>query len=129
MSFLPLEQIKDAQAVFRSVLFISRDEQHQTKETEDISSATELARDKERAPLEVFRKTLYRVISVEEEAGGWTEEEERGENARYSLILKEERGLQTERRWLVGEWEMGGGGVACERSCSLIGQPSTVALE
>lgn len=77
----------------------------------------------------MFRKTLYRVISVEEEAGGWTEEEERGENARYSLILKEERGLQTERRWLVGEWEMGSGGVACERSCSLIGQPSTVALE
>ncbi len=125
VSFLPLEQIKDAQAVFRSVLFISRDEQHQSKETEDISSVTELARDKER----VFRKTLHRVISVEEEAGGWTEEEERGENARYSLILKEERGLQRERRWLVGEWEMDGGGVACERSCSVIGQPSAVALE
>ncbi len=125
VSFLPLEQIKDAQAVFRSVLFISRDEQHQSKETEDISSVTELARDKER----VFRKTLHRVISVEEEAGGWTEEEERGENARYSLILKEERGLQRERRWLVGEWEMSGGGVACERSCSVIGQPSAVALE
>uniref|UniRef100_A0A9J8BNC4 LRRCT domain-containing protein n=1 Tax=Cyprinus carpio carpio TaxID=630221 RepID=A0A9J8BNC4_CYPCA len=124
VSFLPLEQIKDAQAVFRSVLFVSRDEQHQMRETEDVSSVIELARDKE-----VFRKTLYRVISAEEEAGGWTEEEERWANARYSLILREERAAQRERRWLVGEWQMGGGGVVCERPCSLIGQPSAVVPE
>ncbi|XP_052450949.1 platelet glycoprotein Ib alpha chain [Carassius gibelio] len=122
VSFLPREQIRDAQAVFRSVLFISRDEQ--MTETEDVSSVTELARDKE-----VFRKTLYREMSTEQEAGGWMEEVERWGNARYSLILREERGPQRERKWLVGEWEMGGGGVACERPCSLIGQPSTVALE
>ncbi|XP_016330381.1 platelet glycoprotein Ib alpha chain-like isoform X2 [Sinocyclocheilus anshuiensis] len=138
VSFLPLEQIKDVQAVFRSVLFISRDEQQQMRETKgDVSSKIELVGDKERAPRasgEVFRKTLYRVISREEEADGWTEEEEHwapsgaGTNARYSLILREERGRQREMHWVVGEWEMGDGGVACERSCSLIGQPSAVAL-
>ncbi|XP_073678692.1 uncharacterized protein gp1ba [Garra rufa] len=137
--FLPLEQIKDAQAVFRSVLFISRDEEQQMRETEgNVSSEIELVRDKEQVAMvsgEVFRKTLYRVISREEEAHRWTEEEEHwtqsgvGTNARYSLILKEERGRQREMQWVVGEWEIGDGGVACERSCSLIGQPSAVALE
>ncbi|KAL0150044.1 hypothetical protein M9458_054703, partial [Cirrhinus mrigala] len=122
VSFLPLEQIKDAQAVFRSVLFISKDEQHQMSETEGIvSSKIELVEDKEQAAMvsgEVFRKTLYRVISREEEAEGWMEEEEHwapsgaGTNARYSLILREERGRQREKQWVVGEWEIGGGGVA-----------------
>ncbi|RXN08471.1 platelet glyco Ib alpha chain-like protein [Labeo rohita] len=139
VSFLPLEQIKDAQAVFRSVLFISKDEQHQMSETEgNVSSKIELVGDKEQAAMvsgEVFRKTLYRVISREEEAEGWMEEEEHwapsgaGTNVRYSLILREERGRQGEMQWVVGEWEIGGGGVAGERSCSLIGQPSAVTLE
>ncbi|KAL1249161.1 hypothetical protein QQF64_020166 [Cirrhinus molitorella] len=133
VSFLPLEQIKDAQAVFRSVLFISRDEQHQMTENEgNGSSEIQLVSDKERAAMvsgEVFRKTLCRVISREQEADGWMEEEEHWTNARYSLILKEERGHQREMQWLVGEWEIAEGGVACERSGSLIGQPSAVALE
>lgn len=139
VSFLPLERIKDAQAVFRSVLFISKDEQHQMSGTEgSVSSKIELVGDKEQAAMvsgEVFRKTLYRVISREEEAEGWMEEEEHrapsgaGTNARYSLILREERGRQREMQWVVGEWEIGGGGVAGERSCSLIGQPSAVTLE
>ncbi|XP_051735615.1 platelet glycoprotein Ib alpha chain isoform X2 [Ctenopharyngodon idella] len=144
VSFLALEQIKDVQAVFRSVLFINqREEQDGASETEgkDVSSKIEAvsvadeARDKEQEPMmsgEVFRKTLYRVISREEEADGWREEEERwvqsreGTTARYSLILREERGQQ---QWVVGEWELADGGVAYQRSCSLIGQPSTVALE
>ncbi|KAK9954804.1 hypothetical protein ABG768_016845 [Culter alburnus] len=147
VSFLALEQIKDVQAVFRSVLFINqREEQYGASETEgkDVSSKIEAvsvadeARDKEQEPLvsgEVFRKTLYRVISREEEADGWKEEEERwvqsreGTTARYSLILREDRGRQQEMQWVVGEWELADGGVAYQRSCSLIGQPSTIALE
>ncbi|XP_067227397.1 platelet glycoprotein Ib alpha chain [Chanodichthys erythropterus] len=147
VSFLALEQIKDVQAVFRSVLFINqREEQYGASETErkDVSSKIEAvsvadeARDKEQEPLvsgEVFRKTLYRVISQEEEADGWREEEERwvqsreGTTARYSLILREDRGRQQEMQWVVGEWELAEGGVAYQRSCSLIGQPSTIALE
>ncbi|XP_043088572.1 platelet glycoprotein Ib alpha chain [Puntigrus tetrazona] len=115
-SFLPPEQIRADRAVFRSVLFISRDEQP-PEESQDVSSVAEPARDKQR----VFRKTLHRAISAGEEAAGWTEEEE---TARYSLVLTEERGLQMGRSWLVGEWQMAGGGVACERLCSLIGQSS-----
>lgn len=81
---------------------------------------------------EVFRKTLYRVISREEEIEGWKEVEENcwgmlerdkgrreGElerrKTRYSLILREESGSLMEDRkgeteWVVGEWEMKGGG-------------------
>lgn len=141
VSFLALEQIKDVQAVFRSVLFINQREESET-EGKDVSSkiaavsAAGDARDKE--PMvsgEVFRKTLHRVISREEEADGWREEEERwvqsreGTTARYSLILREDRGRQQETQWVVGEWELADGGVAYQRSCSLIGQPSTIALE
>ncbi|XP_066526805.1 platelet glycoprotein Ib alpha chain [Hoplias malabaricus] len=78
---------------------------------------------------DVFRKTLYRVISREEETEGWREVEESWglaeggmtdrRKTRYSLILREElssvdrdRGME----WLVGEWEMGGGGLLKEGS-------------
>lgn len=147
VSFLALEQIKDVQAVFRSVLFINqKEEQYGASETEgkddsskiEVVSVADEARDKEQEPMmsgEVFRKTLYRVISREEEADGWREEEERwvqsreGTTARYSLILREDRGRQQEMQWVVGEWELADGGVAYQRSCSLIGQPSTIALD
>lgn len=81
---------------------------------------------------EVFRKTLYRVISREEEIEGWKEVEENcwgmlerdkgrreggleRRKTRYSLILREESGSLMEDRkgeteWVVGEWEMKGGG-------------------
>ncbi|KAK7132897.1 hypothetical protein R3I93_019220 [Phoxinus phoxinus] len=146
VSFIPLEQLRDVQAVFRSVLFINPPEEQKLDTTgREASSGVELvsvaggARDKEREPTmsgEVFRKTLHRVISREEEAEGWREEEEadgrregEGSTARYSLILREERGTQREMQWVVGEWELGDEGVAYQRSCSLIGQPSTVAQE
>ncbi|XP_077086900.1 uncharacterized protein gp1ba [Siphateles boraxobius] len=163
VSFIPLKQLRDVQAVFRSVLFINRpEEQKHDTEGRDASSKVELvsvaggARDKEREPTksgEVFRKTLHRVISREQEAdgrrggwreeqeadgrrGGWREEQEadgrregEGSTARYSLILREERGTQRQMQWVVGEWELGDEGVAYQRSCSLIGQPSTVAQE
>ncbi|XDV46725.1 hypothetical protein PO909_014552 [Leuciscus waleckii] len=173
VSFLPLKQLRDVQAVFRSVLFINppEEQKHDTK-GRDASAKIELvsvaggARDKERELAmsgEVFRKTLHRVISREEEADGrregwreeeeadgrregWREEEEadgrregwregecvrsgEGSTARYSLILRQERGTQQEMQWVVGEWELGDEGVAYQRSCSLIGQPSTVAQE
>ncbi|MCJ8750205.1 hypothetical protein PDJAM_G00259820 [Pangasius djambal] len=154
--FLPPEMIRETQPVFRSVLFISKGEedgeaderregtrdedQEKTIETDavtkiDLLPAVTLHREqvtetKDRE--EVFRKTLYRVISREEEIEGWKEVEEncwgmmerdkgrreggveRGKT-RYSLILREERGSVMEDRkgeaeWLVGEWEMGGGG-------------------
>lgn len=145
VSFLALQQIKDVQAVFRSVLFINqREEQYEETKGKAVSSKIEVVSevdegsDKEREPMmsgEVFRKTLYRVISREEEADGWRQEEERwvqsaeGTTARYSLILREDRGPQLETQWVVGEWKMGDGGVAYQRSCSLIGQPSTIGLE
>ncbi|XP_039508206.1 platelet glycoprotein Ib alpha chain [Pimephales promelas] len=152
VSFIPLNQLRDVQAVFRSVLFIHPpEEQKHHTEGRDASSKVELvsvagrARDKEREPAmsgEVFRKTLHRVISREEEADGWREEEEadrrregecvwsgQGSTARYSLILREERGTRREMQWLVGEWELGDEGVANQRSCSLIGQLSSVAQE
>ncbi|XP_067301457.1 platelet glycoprotein Ib alpha chain [Pseudorasbora parva] len=132
VSFLSLEHLKDTRAVFRSVLFIKREEQHGETETKgrDASSKIELvsvagqARDKEQEPAK-FRKTLYREINGEEEADGWRE----GRIARYRLILREERGRHPEMQWVVGEWELGEEGMAYQRSCSLIGQPSTVALE
>ncbi|XP_056127835.1 platelet glycoprotein Ib alpha chain [Rhinichthys klamathensis goyatoka] len=152
VSFIPLKQLRDVQAVFRSVLFINppEEQKHHTK-GRDAASKVELvsvaggARDKEREPAmsgEVFRKTLHRVISREEEADGWREEEEadgrregecvrsgEGSTARYSLILREERGTQREMQWVVGEWELGDEGVVYQRSCSLIGQLSSVAQE
>lgn len=94
----------------------------------------------------VYRKTLYRVLSKEEEIGGWRnvmdecrvsaedggrrrgggDEERRGGGAskkRYSVILREEReeasGGREELDWVVGGWEVkrrGGEGGAEPRS-------------
>lgn len=150
--FLPLEMIQETQSVFRSVLFISkgdedgevnerrlgtRNEDEEIKRGTDVVSkidllpAVTLHREQETETKdreEVFRKTLYRVISQEEEIEGWKEVEEncwglterdkgrkeRGaerEKTRYSLILREKRGSVMEDRkgeteWLVGEWDM-----------------------
>ncbi|XP_051517552.1 platelet glycoprotein Ib alpha chain isoform X2 [Myxocyprinus asiaticus] len=151
VTFLPLIQLKDVQAVFRSVLYISkedeRDDGHGMRDLHgggtkgrDVStkielvSITEEERDKRREDAaqmmhgDVFRKTLYRVISREEETDGWVEEEESWRTtrdqrtARYSLILREESEERTGNEWVVGEWQMGERGAAYERACSLTGQ-------
>ncbi|XP_053337876.1 platelet glycoprotein Ib alpha chain [Clarias gariepinus] len=152
--FLPREMIRETQPVFRSVLFISKGDEdgesdewregmrnkNEEKKREtaavtkiDLLPAVTLHRERETEAKdreEVFRKTLYRVISREEEIEGWKEVEEncwmeerdkarkeeeleRGKT-RYSLILREERGSLMEDKsdgteWLVGEWEMRGG--------------------
>lgn len=154
--FLPPEMIRENQPVFRSVLFISKGDEdgeaderrkgimskdkekkrgtESTMKIDPLSAVTlhreQVTEAKDRE--EVFRKTLYRVISREEEIEGWKEvvencwgmverdkgrregEVERGKT-RYSLILREERGSVMEGRkgeteWLVGEWEMRGRG-------------------
>ncbi|KAG9269437.1 platelet glycoprotein Ib alpha chain-like isoform X1 [Astyanax mexicanus] len=152
--FLPQEKIPiESQAVFRSVLFIVKEDEgaegdtkREVKKDKDgksfAVSKVELVPAVEEKRMEVtmrderqstdrkdvFRKTLYRVISREEEIEGWREVEEswgeaesgmegrvveRGKK-RYSLILREEGGEVEDRdegmEWLVGEWEMGGGG-------------------
>lgn len=149
--FLPPEKIPvENRAVFRSVLFImkedeegekmgrregARDEENTMTKIELVPTVEEertnvrAQRDKggQREATdsqEVFRKTLYRVISQEEEIEEWREVEEswglaergmgeRGKK-RYSLILREERGSVVDgdggMEWLVGEWEMGRGG-------------------
>lgn len=156
--FLPPEIIRETQPVFRSVLFISkgseegeadewkrgRRNEEKKKETDtqtkiDLLPTVTQHREQEtetKENQEVFRKTLYRMISREEEIEGWKEVEEnrwgmterdkgrREERmvkgkTRYSLILREERGSVTEGRegeteWLVGEWEIRGGG---QESC------------
>ncbi|KAI5609316.1 platelet glycoprotein Ib alpha chain-like [Silurus asotus] len=150
VALLPTEMIQETQPVFRSVLFITkgeddgevddktegtRNKEEENKRGSDAVSkivlcpAVTLHRETEtKDRKEVFRKTLYRAISREEELKGWREVEEscleiterdkgRGEIAverektRYSLILREERGSVMEDRrgeteWLVGEWEM-----------------------
>ncbi|XP_051947364.1 leucine-rich repeat-containing protein 4C [Xyrauchen texanus] len=150
VTFLSLKQIKDVQAVFRSVLYISkedeRDDGHGMRDMHgggtkgrDVSTKIELVsiaeeeRDKQREDAaqmmrgDVFRKALYRVISQEEETDGWVEEEESWRTtrdqrtARYSLILREES-EERGNEWVVGEWQMGERGVAYERACTLIGQ-------
>lgn len=149
--FLPPEMIRETQPVFRSVLFISKgdedceaDERKEETRNEDkekkrvtdtvtkidLLPAVTLHREQEtesKGREEVFRKTLYRVISREEEIEGFKEVEEmerdkerieggvEREKTRYSLILREERksGIESKKReteWLVGEWELRGGG-------------------
>ncbi|KAF4078349.1 hypothetical protein AMELA_G00198290 [Ameiurus melas] len=154
--FLPPEMIRETQPVFRSVLFISKgyddgevDERRDGTRNEDeekkrgtgavakidLLPAVTLHREQETETKdreEVFRKTLYRVISREEEIEGWKEVEENcwgmmerdkerrhggleRRKTRYSLILREESGSLMEDRkgeteWVVGEWEMKGGG-------------------
>nr|XP_055044039.1 platelet glycoprotein Ib alpha chain [Misgurnus anguillicaudatus] len=135
VTFLSLEQIKDVQAVFRSVLFISKgndegpkDAQIETKGRDALTtvSAQERAEGREDEEL-VFRKSLFREISQKEESNKWTEEEEcwyrtRERTSRYRLVLRETTGSERNMEWVVGEWEMGERGVVNERSCPLIGQ-------
>nr|XP_009295421.1 platelet glycoprotein Ib alpha chain-like [Danio rerio] len=139
VSFLALEQIKDVQAVFRSVLFI--DEPQRMTADRDASkiqlvSVADGPSDQEEAARmsgQVFRKTLYRMISREQEASAWMEEHcehtSEGTSAHYSLILREDTGRRPLMQWLIGEWELERGGVAYERSSTLIGQPTNGTLE
>ncbi|XP_028835898.1 platelet glycoprotein Ib alpha chain isoform X2 [Denticeps clupeoides] len=152
----PSSREEGAHAMFRSVLFITKggeeeeegEKQNQSR-TEVTASRMELSGKEEvveertvegRGQKDVFRKTLYRVFSREEEIEGWREVEEsweaqgateegrdqenipmrrsgdggRERNRRYTLILREEaleQGAQREVEWLVGEWEMGRGSV------------------
>ncbi|XP_072552657.1 uncharacterized protein gp1ba isoform X2 [Salminus brasiliensis] len=150
--FLPAEKIPiKSQAVFRSVLFIAKEDEEAegggrregvrgedgvkielVPAVEEERTGVMLRQEKERdrpgmERQDVFRKTLYRMISREEEIEGWREVEEswgpaerqtgdrgveRGKK-RYSLILREDGGSVLDRdegmEWLVGEWEGGGG--------------------
>ncbi|KAB5515154.1 hypothetical protein PHYPO_G00250510 [Pangasianodon hypophthalmus] len=98
--FLPPEMIRETQPVFRSVLFISKgdedgeadekregtrdEDEEKTIQTDaltkiDLLPAVTLHREQvteSKDRKEVFRKTLYRVISREEEIEGWKEVEE-----------------------------------------------------
>lgn len=129
VTFLALEQIKDTRAVFRSVLYISKEDREPTSEVQtepNRRDAFTTAAERERGVM--FRKTLYRVISAEHTHNRWTEEEEErwDQNTdrratRYTLILREDTGRPRNVEWLMGEWEMGERGVVYERPCSLIG--------
>lgn len=86
----------------------------------------------------VYRKTMYRVFSKQEEIEGWRDVMEEchvtaeegglngggtGSTKRYSVILKEERegpaGGREELNWVVGGWEEGqGDGMTQEKSSS-----------
>lgn len=119
VTFLAPEQIKDTRAVFRSVLYISKEQREslrdvQTEANGRLGRLSITASEPERAV--TFRKTLYRVISEEQTHNRWTEEEERWDenterrrDTRYSLILREHTGTETNIEWLMGEWEMGDG--------------------
>ncbi|XP_017543466.1 platelet glycoprotein Ib alpha chain [Pygocentrus nattereri] len=152
VKFLAPENIPiESQAVFRSVLFIEKGDEEveengrregaRDKDRGDTAARIELvpAVEEERTEVtirrekeggrevtdrkEMFRKTLYRVISREEEIEGWREVEEswgmperrmtERRKTRYSLVLREENGSVEDmgggQEWLVGEWEMGGG--------------------
>ncbi|XP_056588473.1 platelet glycoprotein Ib alpha chain [Triplophysa dalaica] len=127
VTFLNPEQIKDTRAVFRSVLFISKEEHESLRDVQTAANGRDMSiTAAERARAVTFRKTLYRVISEEHTHNRWTEEEERwDQNAersratRYSLILKENTGRETNVEWLMGEWEMGERGVVYERDPAL----------
>ncbi|KAL7863845.1 hypothetical protein AOLI_G00152650 [Acnodon oligacanthus] len=143
VKFLAPEKIPiESQAVFRSVLFIEkgdeevvedgRREEGRVKDRGDTAARIELvpAADEERMEVtmrrekegvtdrkEMFRKTLYRVISREEEIEGWREVEEswgmperrmtERRKTRYSLVLREENGgvedIEGGLEWL-GAW-------------------------
>ncbi|XP_036447030.1 platelet glycoprotein Ib alpha chain [Colossoma macropomum] len=159
VKFLAPEKIPiESQAVFRSVLFIEKGDEEvgedgrregaRDEDRGDTATRIELvpAAEEERMEVtmrrekeggreatdrkEMFRKTLYREISREEEIEGWKEVEEswgmperrttERRKTRYSLILREENGGVEDMggglEWLVGEWEMGGGGQMKEGS-------------
>lgn len=131
VTFLALEQIKDTRAVYRSVLYISREDHEPTREVHTEANGTSSAAERHRAVM--FRRTLYRVMSEEQTHNRWTEEEEqRWEQCvdrratRYTLVLREDAGRQRNIEWLMGEWEIGERGVVRERSCSLIGQEDSM---
>lgn len=127
VTFLNPEQIKGTRAVFRSVLFISKEEHESLRDVQTSANGRDMSiTAAERAGAVTFRKTLYRVISEEHTHNRWTEEEERwDQNAegsratRYSLILKENTGRETNVEWLMGEWEMGERGMVYERDPAL----------
>ncbi|KAL3050947.1 hypothetical protein OYC64_001262 [Pagothenia borchgrevinki] len=95
----------EGSAVYRSVLYV-----HREGGVEEERGETE----------GVYRNTMYRVMSKEEEVGGrkvmeecQVSGEERGRRMgdsrkRYSVILREEAGGRGEKEWVVGG--VGGGG-------------------
>ncbi|KAA0706453.1 hypothetical protein E1301_Tti022953 [Triplophysa tibetana] len=127
VTFLNPEQIKDTRAVFRSVLFISKEEHESLRDVQTAADGRDTSiTAAEQARAVTFRKTLYRVISEEHTHNTWTEEDERwdqnAERSRathYSLILKENTGRETNVEWLMGQWEIGERGVVYERDHAL----------
>lgn len=85
-------------ALYRSVLFIHRDEEENTN---------------------VYRKTMHHLLSKEEEIEGWRDVMEecrvsareeggcRAEIKGYSVILRQEReGGAQEMEWVLGGWDV-----------------------
>lgn len=82
--------------LYRSVLFIRRDEEDEEEE--------------EKVPY--YRRTMQRLVSREEELEGWRDvAEECGLSARpgrrsYSVILRQEAETEAEQlEWVLGAWE------------------------
>ncbi|CAK6982903.1 platelet glycoprotein Ib alpha chain, partial [Scomber scombrus] len=132
-------------ALYRSVLFISREEgEAEEKEgrgrkvvTLEPTGGGRATREEEkeggREERGVYRKTIHRLVSKQEEVEGWTDEMEEHQvsaedgrkqggvmeaggvsRKRYSVILREEReeagGGREEQNWVVGGWEVKRGG-------------------
>lgn len=118
-------------ALYRSVLFISREEEED--EEGNHSPGTTLTPRGGKEERGVYRKTLYRMVTKDEEIGGWRDVMEEcrvsagdggrrrvrsdndligggGAKKRYSVILREEReeagGEREELDWVVGGWEV-----------------------
>ncbi|KAM7366680.1 hypothetical protein PAMP_016095 [Pampus punctatissimus] len=129
-------------ALYRSVLFVSREE-GEAEETEGRKVVTlqptgggvRGGEEKEggREERGVYRKTMYRLVSKQEEVEGWrnvieecrVNAEDGGRRGggvdgggisrkRYSVILREEKeetgGAREELDWVVGGWEVKRGG-------------------
>ncbi|KAM4714907.1 uncharacterized protein FYW61_019775 [Anableps anableps] len=122
-------------ALYRSLLFVNREGGDIVEDRDRGQIITLKMPGEEPADRGVYRKTMYRLISKEEELEGWRDvleecrvsaedggrkrETKRDEEApggvsrkRYSVILREEReagGGQEELDWVVGGWEVNRG--------------------
>lgn len=118
-------------ALYRSVLFISREEEEDEEGNHSpVITLTPTGGEEERG---VCRKTLYRMVTKDQEIEGWRDVMEEcrisagdggrrrvrsdkdligggGAKKRYSVILREEReeagGEREELNWVVGGWEV-----------------------